>query len=124
MHAHASQGCMYSQTMTTYIKYMKIERSNSPVKLCATGCYPLQKSWLASVASLLQLQPKTHLENDRQNSAQCHRVGEYPAFHQYVQADLGKETPTHWQRCFHPKWIIHALYVTFIVILCVICIHT
>ena len=89
------------------------------MKLSATGCYPLQKSWLASVASLLQLPPKAHLENGRQNSAQCHRVGEYPAFHQYVQADLGKGTPTHWQRCFHPKWVIHAyaLYITFIVIL-------
>lgn len=106
MHVQVRDACIQPEKgYIIYIKYMNIERSNSPVKLGATGCYPLQKSWLASVASLLQLPPKAHLENGRQNSAQCHRVGECPAFHQYVQADLGKGTPTHWQRCFHPKWI-------------------
>ena len=94
---------------------MKIERSNLPVKLCATGRCPLQKSCLASVASLLQLQPKAHLENGRQNSARCHRVGEYPAFHRHAQVDLRKGTPTHWQRFFHPKWIINE-YVLYIYI--------
>ena len=113
--------CMYFNLKTNIIKN---ERSNSPVKLCATGCYPLQKSWLASVASLLQLQPKAHLENGRQNNALCHRVGEYPAFRRYAQAELGIETPTHWQRCFHPKWINTCICPVYIHKILIIHIHT